>query len=86
MPRLKNCHRANSRTHKTIPRTVSEVEVSVPLPENDLDSYQAKFRVKLGESEAIEVNRKALTKVERWRRVAQQEGNIIRRKRAGKRI
>jgi hypothetical protein len=65
MPLQNNCLRAISGAYRSTPIRNLEVEVGVPPLGIHLDSIQARFRVKLEESEAVVVIREAVEKVAR---------------------
>jgi hypothetical protein len=66
MPLHYSCLTAISRAYRATPTRNLEVEVGVPPLGIDLDSIQARFRVRLEESEAAGAIREAVQKVERW--------------------
>jgi hypothetical protein len=82
MPLQNKCLRAISRAYRATPIRNLEVEVGVPPLGIHLDSIQAQFRVRLEESEAAGVIRKAVEKVERWIRGAGGQAGGRRRGRA----
>jgi hypothetical protein len=66
VPLQNNYLRAISGAYRATPIINLEVEVGVPPLGIHLDSIQARFRVRLEESEAAGAIREAVQKVERW--------------------
>jgi hypothetical protein len=79
MPLQNNCLRAISRAYRATPIRNLEVEVGVPPLGIHLASIQVRFRVKLEESEAVEVIREAVEKVVRC--IGGAGGHAVRRRR-----
>ncbi len=78
MPLQSNCLRAISGAYRATPTRNFEVEVRAPPLVIHLDSIQARFRVKLEESEAVWVIREAVEKVVRW--IGGAGGHAVRRR------
>jgi hypothetical protein len=85
MPLENNCLRAVSGAHRATPIRNLEVEVGVPPLGIHLDSIQARFRVRLEESEAAGAIREAVQKVERWIGWDEGQAGGRGRRRAGRR-
>jgi hypothetical protein len=65
MPLQNNCLRVISGAYRATPIRNSEIEVGVPPLRIHLDSLQARFRVKLEESEVAGAIMEAVGKVDR---------------------
>jgi hypothetical protein len=78
MPLQNNCLRAISGAYRATPIRNLEVEVEVPPLGIYLDSLQARFRIKLEESDVAGVIREAVGKVERC--LGTEQGGTVRRR------